>query len=142
VRNHVRSLFAGEQRTLDVVLDIRTRAGELRHWSFSASSPGTLRDGRRFVVGMALDITERTRTERTLVEQARLLDLSNDAIIARDVDNRIQYWNRGATELYGWNREEAIGQDLHTLLQTEFEASFEQLIAVLHQHDRMEGEVV
>jgi PAS domain S-box-containing protein len=142
VRNHVHDLFAGNQRTLNVAFDIRTHTGELRHWSFSASSPGTLRDGRRFVVGMAQDITERTRAERALAEQARLLDLSNDAIIVRDVGNRIVYWNRGATELYGWSGEEAIGQNLHTLLQTEFEAPFEQLIAVLHEQDRMEDEVV
>jgi PAS domain S-box-containing protein len=142
VRNHVHALFAGDRRTLDVGFDICTRAGELRHWSFSASAPGTLHDGRRFVIGMALDITERKRTEMALAEKARLLDLNNDAIIVRGVDNRILYWNHGATELYGWTREEAIGQDLHTLLQTEFEVPFEQLIARLRDHDRMEGEVV
>jgi two-component system CheB/CheR fusion protein len=142
VRSHMHALFAGEQRSLNVAFEIGTRAGALRHWSFSASSPGALRDGRRFVVGMALDITERARAERTLAEQARLLDLSNDAIIVRDVDNRIVYWNRGASELYGWTREQAVGQDLHTLLQTEFEAPLPELIAVLQKHDRMEGEVV
>jgi PAS domain S-box-containing protein len=138
----VQTLFVRDQRSVNVSFDIRTRAGELRHWSFSASSPGTLRDGRRFVVGMALDITERTRVERALAEQARLLDLSNDAIIVRDIHNRIRLWNRGASELYGWSREEALGQDLHTLLRTEFEAPFEELIARLQEHDRMEGEVV
>jgi PAS domain S-box-containing protein len=88
------------------------------------------------------DITERKQAEEALAEQARLLNLSNDGIIVRDVDNRIIYWNQGATELYGWTRDEAIGQDLHTLLRTEFEAPFEQLIQRLHQVDRLEGEVV
>ena len=142
VRNHVQQLFAGSVRALNIAFDIHTRTGELRHWSFSASAPGTLRDGRRFVVGMALDITERKRTEMALAEKARLLDLSNDAIIVRGTDDRIMYWNHGATELYGWTREEAIGKDLHTLLQTEFEAPIEQLITTLNERDRMEGEVV
>jgi PAS domain S-box-containing protein len=142
VRTHMHHLFAGVQQTLDVAFDIRTRTGEVRHWSFSASSPGSLRDGRRFVVGMAVDITEQTRTASTLAEQARLLDLSNDAIIIRDVTNRILYWNHGATEIYGWTRDEAIGRDLHTLLRTEFEIPFAQLLQQLHQHDRLEGEVV
>ena len=88
------------------------------------------------------DITDRTRTDAASAEQARLLDLSNDAIIVRAVDNRILYWNHGATELYGWTRDDAIGQDLHTLLRTEFEAPLEQLIATLHQQERMEGELV
>ena len=78
----------------------------------------------------------------TPTEQARLLDLSNDAIIVRDVDNRIIYWNHGATDLYGWTGDEAIGQDLHTLLRTEFEAPLEHLLTILQQQDRMEGEVV
>lgn len=142
VRSHVRGLFAGEQPAGEVIFEIRTRTGDLRHWSFSASSPGVLSDGRRFVVGVAQDITERILAEQALAEQARLLDLSNDAIIIRDVNNRIIYWNRGATELYGWSREEAIGQDLHELLQTEFETPFDQLFAALHQRDRLEGEVV
>jgi PAS domain S-box-containing protein len=84
----------------------------------------------------------RTHLSITPTEQARLLDLSNDAIIVRDVNNRIIYWNHGATEIYGWTRDEAIGQDLHHLLHTEFEIPLEQLIIRLHQHDRMEGEVV
>ncbi|HEU4323765.1 MAG TPA: PAS domain S-box protein [Roseiflexaceae bacterium] len=142
VRTHMHLLFAGERQTLDVAFAIHTRTGEVRHWSFSASSPGRLRDGRRFVVGMALDITKQTRNAMVLAEQARLLDLSNDAIIVRDVNNRIVYWNHGATELYGWTRDEAIGQDLHTLLRTEFEIPFEQLLSQLHQQDRLEREVV
>ena len=90
----------------------------------------------------ASDAQPTTWVGLTLVEQTRLLDLSNDAIIVRDVDDRIIYWNHGATELYGWTRDEAIGQDLHTLLRTEFEVPFADLIATLQQQDRMEGEVV
>lgn len=49
-----------------IVFDITTRGGEQRTWSFSASSPGTLHDGRNFSVGMAVDITERVRAEEAL----------------------------------------------------------------------------
>ena len=43
------------------------------------------------VVMTLVDITERKRTDAASAEQARLLDLSNDAIIVRAVDNRILY---------------------------------------------------
>jgi two-component system CheB/CheR fusion protein len=66
VRSHVHALFAGEVPTLNIAFAIRTRSGELRHWSFSASSPGALGDGRRFIVGMALDVTEQTQAEAAL----------------------------------------------------------------------------
>jgi PAS domain-containing protein len=59
----------------------------------------------RRLLGVNIDITERKRVQQALAEQARLLDLSSDAIIIRDVENRITYWNHGAEELYGWGRE-------------------------------------
>ncbi|NUS39644.1 MAG: PAS domain S-box protein [Lysobacter sp.] len=51
---------------LQTELPVETRDGKRLTWTLSASSPGHLRDGRRFVVVMALDITERKRTERQL----------------------------------------------------------------------------
>lgn len=75
VREHMHGLFAGSRRTMSVELPVRTRGGETRHWSFSASAPGTLHDGRRFVVGMALDVTGQRRRE---ANQALLVDISAD----------------------------------------------------------------
>jgi two-component system, chemotaxis family, CheB/CheR fusion protein len=68
IRAYMQALFTGQQRSLNLEFPITTRSGETRYWNFSASAPGTLRDGRRFVVGMAIDITERKRaTEMQLV---------------------------------------------------------------------------
>ncbi len=88
------------------------------------------------------DISARRRTERRLAEQARLLDLSNDAILVRDVLNRITYWNHGAGQIFGYTRDEAIGRDLHQLLKTEFQRPFHQMIAELRAKSRMIGEVI
>lgn len=67
----------------------------------------------------AADLIERTRREQTLAERAALLDLSTDAIIVRDLEGHIVYWNRGAEQLYGWTAEEAAGKIIHALLQTQ-----------------------
>jgi PAS domain S-box-containing protein len=64
VREHVYYLLSGSRRSIDVEFPLRTRGGEIRYWSFSASSPGFLRDGRRFAVGMAVDITEHKKAEQ------------------------------------------------------------------------------
>ncbi len=88
------------------------------------------------------DITERKNTEEDLAVKARLLDLSHDAIIVRDMDGCIRYWNQGATDLYGWSREEALGQISHELLKTEFPLPLEEMIEVLHRTGRWIGELV
>jgi PAS domain S-box-containing protein len=75
-------------------------------------------------------------------EQARLLDLTADAIFVRDIDNVITYWNRGAEQLYGWTRSEAIGKVSHDMLQTVFPAPRAEIEAVLSRAGHWEGELL
>ncbi|NGO65665.1 PAS domain S-box protein [Rhizobium daejeonense] len=48
--------------------------------------------------------------------QARLLELTSDAILLRDRDGRITYWNKGAEDLYGWTSDQACGRSVQELL--------------------------
>ena len=77
----------------------------------------------------------------TLREQASLLDITHDAIIVRDLNDVITYWNRGAEHLYEWSSEEALGKTSHELLQTVFPASPEELKSALLHGDRLEVEL-
>ncbi|NJD78842.1 MAG: PAS domain S-box protein [Candidatus Methanoperedens sp.] len=66
VRDHMHGLFKGSERSTGLEFPIHTRYGKVRYWSYSASSPGILKDGRRFIVGMVIDVTERKRAEEAL----------------------------------------------------------------------------
>src|SRR5262245_23373798 len=77
----------------------------------------------------ARDKLEVEVAERT--QRASLLNLTHDTIFARDMDDVITYWNRGAQELYGWTAEEATGKRTHDLLQTIFPAPLEEINAEL-----------
>jgi len=67
VGHAVQRLFdQGGRFLVQTDLDVVTRGGGKLTWNLSASSPGRLRDGRRFIVVMALDITERKRAEERL----------------------------------------------------------------------------
>ena len=80
---------------------------------------------------------------RDVQVQAQLLELAADAILVRDVGTgRIRYWNRGAEQLYGWLREEAVGQVAAHLLQTQFPRPIEAIEAELVRTGRWEGELV
>jgi PAS domain S-box-containing protein len=64
------------------------------------------------------DITERKRAEEAIRRQANLLEQTHDAIFVWEFPRTIVYWNRGAEQLYGYSREEALGRLGHDLLQT------------------------
>jgi two-component system CheB/CheR fusion protein len=115
VRNHMHELIRDRRRTLNVELPIRTRDGDLRYWIFNASSPGTLRDGRRFFVGMAVDITERKHAERFFRESDARLGLMMEsvedyAIMMLDAEGHIEMWNPGAERVFGYTAQEVTGQ--------------------------------
>jgi two-component system sensor kinase FixL len=80
--------------------------------------------------------------EAKLREQANLLELTHDAILVRDMNDTIAYWNRGAEELYGWSRDEAIGRRAAELLRTRFPAPPDAIGAALLKQARWEGELV
>jgi PAS domain S-box-containing protein len=84
---------------------------------------------------------ERDQAEEALSEQARLLDLTHDTVFVRDMIDVITYWNRGAEELYGWTREEAINKVSHQLIQTIFPAPLAEINEELLHTGRWEGEL-
>jgi PAS domain S-box-containing protein len=85
------------------------------------------------------DELEREVAERT--QQASLLNLTHDTIFVRNMSDVINYWNRGAQELYGWTAEEAIGKRAHELLQTVFSMPIGEIREELLRAGRWEGEL-
>ncbi len=80
--------------------------------------------------------------ELPIATQAQLLDLANDAILALDLRGRITFWNRGAEDLYGWNKLEALGQDHYALLQPMTERSLDDIQQQCYDEGRWEGLIV
>ncbi len=72
---------------------------------------------------------------------ATLLELSQDAIIIRDAEDRITFWNRGANEMYGWTADEALSKRVNELLGTD-SVAWAELNTQLEQTDSWDGELL
>jgi two-component system CheB/CheR fusion protein len=74
------------------------------------------------IEGVVLTLTDMTalEKERTRVEQlSAIVEWSDDAIMAIDLEGTITSWNRGAERRYGYSAEEAIGQSIAILMAPE-----------------------
>jgi PAS domain S-box-containing protein len=76
-----------------------------------------------------------------LESQAQLIELAYAAMIVRDPDSRIVYWNPRAEEVYGWTEDEALGQVTHMLLRTQFPISCAAVEVALGETGRWVGEL-
>jgi two-component system, cell cycle sensor histidine kinase and response regulator CckA len=87
------------------------------------------------------DVTDEQAARQRLVEQAALLDESQDAILVRDLDGTVTYWNAGAERLYGWGAAEAIGRTYAELVVAEDPSAVEEATRSVLTHGVWRGEL-
>ncbi|WP_290597330.1 MULTISPECIES: PAS domain S-box protein [unclassified Archaeoglobus] len=94
-----------------------------------------------FVVIMR-DITEKKKSEEKLKKAyeelekrtaelkylANIIGNSNEAIYSFDMEGKITSWNKGAENLFGWQKSEALGMHVKELLPEDFEKETEYII--------------
>lgn len=93
-------------------------------------------------IAICRDARGRKQAEETLRKQAQMLDLANDTIAVLDLNGAISYWNLGAKWLYGWRKSQAIGKNIHELLQTEWTQPLEVIQKVFFERGSWQGELV
>ncbi len=92
------------------------------------------------MVGGITDLTARKEAEERLREQAALLDRAQDAILVRDLEHRVTYWNKSAERLYGWTAEEVLGRAVTELLYADTSV-FQAATAHVFEHEEWVGEI-
>jgi PAS domain S-box-containing protein len=98
--------------------------------------------GEASVVVVHNDVTARHKAQAEASTQAALLDEVDVAVIATDHERRVIHWNRAAEELYGWSREEAVGELTSALAAVDGEPTAAQVFEELRRDGSWEGEFV
>lgn len=76
---------------------------------------------------------QRQMDDLRIRQQASLLDKARDAIIVRDLEHRITFWNAGAERMYGWSRGQALGRSIIELLDQDPQVFLHATEQVLRQ---------
>ena len=101
----------------------------------------TLDDHIGGVVLTFVDISERREAEQASTLQSALINLSFEPIFSWELNDGIVDWNKGCTQLYGYSKEEALGQHSDDLLKTRGPISRQERRAIIQKNGQWTGEL-
>ncbi|MGV2826876.1 PAS domain-containing hybrid sensor histidine kinase/response regulator [Myxosarcina sp. GI1(2024)] len=107
-------------------------------------SLGILRDSRgkvEKVLWTIRDISDRLSAEQKIRQQAELLDVTTDAIVVVNLDNRVTFWNRSAEKLYGWTKPEVLERNADELWGEKIVPELEAAKKYLLEREEWRGEL-
>jgi diguanylate cyclase (GGDEF)-like protein/PAS domain S-box-containing protein len=83
------------------------------------------------MLGVCEDVTVEMEAERAQAELAAIFESSADAIVATTLDGVITSWSPGASKLYGYKAEEAVGKSIEILIAPDYVPVRERVVARL-----------
>jgi two-component system, cell cycle sensor histidine kinase and response regulator CckA len=88
-----------------------------------------------------IELRDRKLAEQKIRQQAALLEISTDAILVRDLDHRIRFWNRGAERLYGWRAEDVMLKNANKILYKEIPLELQTALQTVVEEGEWQGEL-
>jgi two-component system cell cycle sensor histidine kinase/response regulator CckA len=111
-----------------------TYAAPLAAWLFVRASP--LQSG---ICVLLQDITERKAAEAERQELASIVNSSFNAVLGKTLEGVITSWNPSAVRLYGYTREEAVGQHISLIIPPERAHELSSIMERLRRGERIEA---
>ncbi len=100
-----------------------------------------VRDATGQIIGaskIARDITEQKRTRAAQSYLAAIVESSEDAILAKNLDGIIQSCNARAEELFGYKAAELIGESIRLLIPPDRQAEEDEILARIRRGERIQ----
>jgi PAS domain S-box-containing protein len=102
VEENINRLYGLTERVNEGEYEIQTRSGKRRTWVFMSAPLGTLPDGRRLAMSMAVDVTERKALEGGLLQAQKMESVGRLAGgVAHDFNNLLTVINGYSRLLLG-----------------------------------------
>jgi PAS domain S-box-containing protein len=113
-----------------------------RRWMKTHAVPLPTENNNGFLhLAITSDITQLKASEQKLQQQAALLDVVTNAILVKDIHNRILYWNKGAEKIYGWQESEVYGEKSSRLLHKELNSEQDDALLSVIKRGFWQGEL-
>ena len=72
-------------------------------------------DGKNYIWSVVEDITTRKNEQKNAARLAAIVESTDDAIIGKDLNGMINYWNAAAARMFGYNSDEVVGRHISLL---------------------------
>ncbi|MBI3981260.1 PAS domain S-box protein [Candidatus Microgenomates bacterium] len=103
-----------------VIVGFRNKKNRSEKWAEVKATPVFDQRGKIiFVINVFRDITQKRKSEESLLELGRIVEFSEDAIYGIDLKTKITNWNHGASQLFGYQKSEVIGRKINILMPQE-----------------------
>lgn len=90
------------------------------------------------ICGIATDITDRKQLAAASMRLAAIVENSEDAICAKDLNGIITNWNKGAERIFGYTAAEAIGKPVSMLAAPDRIDEFPGILNKIRRGERVE----
>ena len=115
----------GEDKIVGTSRDVEVqRKDGSRIWANLSLSKVTL-DDKITYTAFVKDITEQRRAQEIV---SQTLEQAIDAVVTIDQNNNVTFYNSAAVKLWGYSREEVIGQNVKMLVPSEFRTNHDNYV--------------
>ena len=84
------------------------------------------------------DISEQKRARATQAYLAAIVESSEDAILAKDLNGIIQSANAAAERIFGYRASELVGRSIHLVIPSDRHAEEDEILARVRRGERLE----
>ncbi|MBD3426794.1 MAG: PAS domain S-box protein [Candidatus Omnitrophica bacterium] len=106
IKKDIDKLYALKKRVNEGEYTITTKSGEERIWDFSSAPLGTMPDGRRLILSVANDVTERKKAKKQFLREMnfseKLITSLPGLFYFFDEAGRMIRWNKRLEEVSGY----------------------------------------